>query len=416
METHEHERIDTHLTNDDVTKHTSSLWKYIQVPQDEPEPHEEYVTKTIKFSCAQIVGARVRGKKHKHEGTNCDDWFEIDHVDDWGLITVSDGAGSKQYSRIGAKESCRVSINYMRQAFEDIKTKDASVMEDIILPFENEKFTVACGKLAKIVQESILKAYQALENIYLLHKDDVLYTKSLNRELVLNDFSGTLLVAVIIPVLINENRECLVISCQIGDGALAIIDENEPYETALKLVGEADSGSFSGETEFLTTPNMKQLDTLMQRTKIARKPITHLLVMTDGVADDYFPNNPELLRLYLDLRLNTILRKDKQSEVAISKENIDIIKMIPNPEVYNWINDPSVSISVQYANKIIEKTGLDLKALWDNKDIIHIAANQLSGTLLSNEENKEERLKIWLDNYVQRGSFDDRTLVIYQME
>lgn len=416
METHGHEQIDTHLTNDDVTKHTASLWKYVQVPQDEPEPHDEYSTKMLKLSCGQIIGARVRGKKHKHEGTNCDDWFEIDHMDDWALITVSDGAGSKKYSRIGAKESCKASIKYMRQAFEDIKAKDLPIMQDILLPFEDEKFTAACSKLAKVVQDSILKAYEAVENIFLLRKDDALYTKPLNRELVLNDFSGTLLVAVAIPVVVNSKKECLVISCQIGDGALAIIDKNEPFETALKIIGEADSGSFSGETEFLTASSMKQIDTLMQRTKIARRPITHLLVMTDGVADDYFPSNPELLRLYLDLKLNTILKINKKSKVSASKENIDIIKMIPYPEVYSWINDPSVSISLQYVNKIIEKTGLDLKTLWNKKDIISIASSQLSDTLLSKEEKADEKLKIWLDNYVQRGSFDDRTLVIFQME
>ena len=29
--------------------------------------------------------------------------------------------------------------------------------------------------------------------------------------------------------------------------------------------------------------------------------------------------------------------------------------------------------------------------------------------------NKAEKLKIWLDNYVERGSFDDRTLVIVKL-
>lgn len=432
METHEHEQKEvpltsedavpsqteevTPLSNDEVTRHTASLWKYHQVPKTEPEPHEEYDTKVIRLPCSKIVGARVRGKKHKHEGTNCDDWFEIDHVNDWGLIAVSDGAGSKKYSRIGAKESCKASINYMRKAFKDIMEKDASIMKDILLPFEDEKFTRACRKLVKIVQDSILKAYEAIENIYLIRKDDVLYTKSLNRTLVLNDFASTLLVAVVIPVVIQSKRECLVISCQIGDGALALIDEKEPFETALKIIGEADSGSFSGETEFLTTPAMKQIDTLMQRTKIARRKISHLMVMTDGVADDYFPNNPELLRLYFDLQLNGILKSSKQAKMAMSKENIDLIKMIPEPEVYNWVNDPSVSVAVQYTSKIMEKTGLDLETLWNNKDIIRMAFYQLDGTLIASEEREEEKLKIWLDNYVQRGSFDDRTLVIFHME
>ena len=98
------------LTNKEVTDHTASLWKYLPIPTDEPEPAPEYLQCDTTLPGGRVIAARVRGKKHKHEGTNCDDWFEIANVDDVTFIAVSDGAGSKKFSRIGARESCKASV------------------------------------------------------------------------------------------------------------------------------------------------------------------------------------------------------------------------------------------------------------------------------------------------------------------
>lgn len=73
---------------------TSALWQYLPLP-DGLDRHEEYAAASLEAVSEQLVfGARVRGRKHKHEGTNCDDWFEFDTVGDWTLMAVSDGAGS----------------------------------------------------------------------------------------------------------------------------------------------------------------------------------------------------------------------------------------------------------------------------------------------------------------------------------
>ncbi len=53
-----------------------------------------------------MLAARIRGKKHKHEGTNCDDWFEVRLAGRWTVIAVADGAGSRKFSRLGARASC----------------------------------------------------------------------------------------------------------------------------------------------------------------------------------------------------------------------------------------------------------------------------------------------------------------------
>ncbi len=60
----------------------------------------------------------------------------------------------------------------------------------------------------------------------------------------------------------------------------------------------------------------------------------------------------------------------------------------------------------------MSETGTDLRGLWENRfgDIIRSAS--LESFHISNGGGKEERLSVWLDNYVERGSFDDRTLLV----
>ena len=73
------------------------------------------------------------------------------------------------------------------------------------------------------------------------------------------------------------------------------------------------------------------------------------MVMTDGVADDYFPPDPELLRLYEDLKSNGVLPGEQDATEEAGETN---------------------------------------------------AASAADVKLLN-----------WLDSYYVRGSFDDRTLV-----
>ena len=91
-----------------------SAWKYKPLPADEPDPHEESQTLSLPVGDGwTVTGARVRGKKHKHEGTHCDDWFEARQSGSWVIIAVSDGAGSSKFSRIGARASCQAAVDFL---------------------------------------------------------------------------------------------------------------------------------------------------------------------------------------------------------------------------------------------------------------------------------------------------------------
>ncbi len=398
------------LSNEEVTGYTASLWKYLPVPVDEPEPAPEYINGMVDYPRSKIIAARVRGKKHKHEGTNCDDWYEVANYEDVTFIAVSDGAGSKKFSRIGSRVSCKVAIGYMVSHFEKLFSSQPKLRTDLKLPISDPKCMEACTKVAKIVQEAVVQAREAVEAAFYSRKMDTAYKEILGRELRLTDFSGTLLLTVLIPV--SDDKEHLVFSCQIGDGMIALVNTNAGFENSVKLMGVADSGDFSGETDFLTSPQMKNMEKLQLRTKISRTSMDTVMVMSDGVSDDYYPNETQMSRLYFDLVVNGILDMDSTptSMATLTQEQVKLIRHIPDPQIYPWVNDQTIKIPIQYTKRILESTGLTLEDLWNDRIIINLARLEMVDE--QGPSDPSEKLKVWLDNYVERGSFDDRTLVV----
>lgn len=393
------------LPDEAVTRHTTTLWKYRPVPAEEPEPFPECLSRETEIPEGRVIAARVRGKKHKHEGTNCDDWFEIASAGEAAVIAVSDGAGSKKFSRIGARDACRAAAGYLSCALAE--ALEGELAGDVRLPLADARCQTACGVLAGIVQQAVQKAYEAVEAACYTRAADPVYTAALGRRPAVKDFAGTLLLAALLPV----GGERLVISCQVGDGIIALLNTAAPFDTSLRLMGEADSGSFSGETEFLTSESMRTLDALQSRTRIFRGAADCLLVMTDGVADDYFPFEPGLYRLYFDLVANGILpgRGPALSLSGLSQQQVRLFKKLPDSLGYPWINDPSVEIALHYTERICQTAGLSLRELWEDETPLLLSRLELDGRIEA--ASPAERLKIWLDNYVVRGSFDDRTLV-----
>lgn len=405
---------DTPLGTADITKQTASMWKYNPIATDIPEPYPEYLCQYKALPGGTLLGARVRGKKHKHDGTNSDDWFVFDEARGWAVIAVSDGAGSRKLSRIGARVSCMAAVSYVKQALQFLQNTTPDFAETLALPKDAPLFSDACAQLAHIVQQGVLAAADAVQDAFVKRSTDRHHAQFLGRAPLLTDFSATLLLTVAIPVDVAGKKEHVLVSCQIGDGMIAAVCENVPFERALCLLGEADSGRYAGETAFLTSKKIGDQEALMRRTKIARREISAVLVMTDGVADDYYPNAPQLLRLYLDLQVNGILGNFAFYELCNFSKNLQWIKKVPEPLAYPWVNEPSMGFALQYAKYVLEKTGLTLAELWQNKDVLYAAFLHTYGAENNSGCAQEKLLEIWLDNYTERGSFDDRTLVIYK--
>ena len=397
------------LTDNDVTAHTAAMWKYNPVPEI-PEPYPESICGADHSDDFEITAASVRGKKHKHDGSNRDDSFSFAFVDKAVIAVVSDGAGSKAFSRIGAKCACEAVIKYIKAGLASLKRNYPDYAEILGKPLDSPEFGGVCSEIAGILRDSYSEAFAAVETACEKRKACPEFTEAVGREIDIKDFSCTLLTSLTIPVDTENGREYFTAAIQLGDGIIASVDENAPAENALALLGAADSGSFAGETEFLTSEPMRSQDSLMARTKVRRGKMTSLMLMTDGVADDYYPNDPQILRLLLDLRMNGIIPiaggKNTPAEIPDEK--------IPEPVAYPWVNDSDVKYALQYAKNVISSCGMTLEQLWESREIQEKASLAAFG--ISHESKSEEMLKIWLDNYIERGSFDDRTLAVINVK
>lgn len=426
------------IVDDDETEPIpQAQWQYNPITDQNLDLHKDSSAKAQPgVNGFKLMGARVRGKTHKHAGTNCDDWFEFSSSGHWNIIAVSDGAGSKKFSRVGAKASCIAAVDHLSKSLKDIQlTKE--ILVDSIARSETGKFkNLDVEAVQTNLHEAMHKAYQAVEQAAKSRQRMMDYVESVNppdtplsqaKDLTIADLSATLLLVVQTVITYEEKEYSFMLTCQIGDGMLASISRAQNGGITGTDLGVPDSGKYAGQTDFITSKNKLEKENLVQKTIPHFTPLKALMVMTDGVADDYFPATPGIQRLYGDLLLNDILEFPHAAEqeilTALETTNIHTIKgieearsefqstftrLVPQEESRKEVTVASFQKYAQQLNKeeceVLNSNALltagllpQLK-LWGEDD----------GSVLS----PEERLRLWLDSYTVKGSFDDRTLVI----
>ena len=75
------------LSDRDVTAHTAAMWKYNPIPEI-PEPYPESISRFASSGEFSVTAASVRGKKHKHDGSNRDDSFAFEIIDGMAVAAV----------------------------------------------------------------------------------------------------------------------------------------------------------------------------------------------------------------------------------------------------------------------------------------------------------------------------------------
>ena len=429
--------------SNEVTRNVDSLetipnpvippWQYHPIPDKdtEPEPHLEFDYKSDQSpEGLKLIGARVRGKMHKHQGTNCDDWFEFSTCGQWTVIAVSDGAGSKKFSRIGAKVSCKKAVESLKNSLNSCQIQERDRKEDLNINLELDQNLMFIGKDFKSVQEYLYKAFNDAYNEvekkanYLKNFRD--YTKAVGKkELDIKDLSATLLIAVHTKIKVENSSYDFVLTCQVGDGILAAISQ----ENTLQLLGKPDIGEHGGQTDFLTSKSKLSTPNLVQKTFAFAGNLKALMIMTDGVADDYFPNDPGMLELYGDLILNKVINIPNidsqeierqlqdtsfktQDEVRRNQSKFqDEIERILRPDP-----DEHKTVSIRSIAKYAEQLGKSIKEVVASPGLLNAGILAQERSPECEEMPSEEKLKIWLDSYYRRGSFDDRTLVVLYRE
>lgn len=393
------------LTDREVMEHTASIWQYNPIKDNGIEMHTEYHAKHTETDLGEIIAARARGKKHKHDGSNCDDWFETAVTDGCFIAVAADGAGSKNLSRIGARICCEGAVEYLKHRLAKLFRDEPDLKSALSADMSEPCFMDACGKIAPMVQNAAREAFDSVINHLKAIYNDSTYNEALGRKPTLGDFSSTYLAAIVIPLEIDGERQCFTVTAQIGDGCICAINTRADADSCLKLLGEADSGAFSGETDFLSEKTVDG-NVIAGKTRISRGKSDIIMLMTDGVADDYFPAAPMAKRLYLDLCLNGILPMEGDASVAEQ----------PEPIRFRSVTMSQRSVELQYAKQLINDKDGDnaIDMLWEKRASLKCHSLEAYGISLG--EMPQERLLTWLDNYNERGSFDDRTLVIINLK
>lgn len=392
-----------HLSDREVMEHTASIWQYKSIVDDGTEQHSEYHEKRIKAPFAEIIGARVRGKKHKHDGTNCDDFFETALTEDCAISVVCDGAGSRTLSRIGARVCAETAAGFLKSSLTELFKNESGLKAKLSADMNAPEFMEGCGMIAALVRDSAREAFTAQQNELKKLSADEKYTKALGRPAAISDLSATFLAAVAVPLNINGSRQTLTVSVQIGDGCICTIDSEANAENCLRLMGEADSGKFSGETDFISEKNIVP-EVIGGKTRVGRSSADIIMLMTDGVADDYFPAQPMMKRLYLDLCLNGIL--PMAGEITAGED--------PAPIRYRSVSMSQQSVALQYAKQLLNPNDPNaMNALWDKRGMLR--CHSLEAFRMNIGDSPEERLRVWLDNYNERGSFDDRAITVIRL-
>lgn len=264
-----------------------SLWRNIPTDLNIPYYKTEYDCEYIKveadstgLSKKDLVAASKRGRSHAQEGTARDDDFRIYHCDnsDWYIIAVADGAGSAKFSRKGSEVACTTVLDHCKNLLKS-NPQFESAISDYQSDKENkEKRTELTRHVIDIVYKGALKAHEAIKRV-----------ASVNGEATLKDFATTLMFA----ICKRFDFGWFIASFWVGDGAICIFDSNN--HTA-KLLGTPDEGEFSGQTRFITMPDIfRDPEVVSKRLRMAIVPdFTALFLMSDGVSDPMFETDLNL--------------------------------------------------------------------------------------------------------------------------
>jgi hypothetical protein len=269
-----------------------SLWIEQEPDPESLFPKSHTAHSELFYQGKSVLGASKRGRSHAKDAKFRDDHFEImvDEASDWLAITVSDGAGSAKYSREGSKIFCQT---VLAEIFFGEKRTHLEAVSRIIEEggFESQEKEIK-KELYYLIGNALWKSYKEVEE-----------AAKLNAAVV-KDFSCTFLISLVKRV----QDAWIIIGFWVGDGGIGIyFEDKEPI-----ILGNPDSGEFSGQTRFITMPEiLNNSEEIFGRIKLARvADFKGLALMTDGISDAWFHTDSNLFKkdkwdeLWLDIHKN----------------------------------------------------------------------------------------------------------------
>lgn len=247
-----------------------SLWQDLPSDPDAPFAKPDSAEDLQDTALGRLLAARVRGRSHAHVGSYCDDDYRLASHDASGvhLIIVADGAGSASHARYGSQ----LAVNAVADTI-------LALLNDPGKP--HHKLAHADSATRKQIADNLIA--NALHAAVSAHK-----TAAQQAGIAEKALSCTLLIALTLPL---AGGGWYSAGYQVGDGAAALW---HPENGALHLLGVADSGAYSGETQFLTAAQLQPDDIQRRIRTIETAAAPTVILMTDGVSDPKFETDAAL--------------------------------------------------------------------------------------------------------------------------
>jgi hypothetical protein len=246
-----------------------SLWKDLPSNAEGPYAKPDNTHETTSFLGHTLIASSKRGRSHANKGSFRDDDYAYATLNNgWGIIAISDGAGSATYSRQGSLLACQAVIDY----FTANPIDEEKLLEEAISAYPNDK-----SIKTKLLDIAFQKLSVAAKKAHTTIED---FAASTNTTLA--DFHATLAF-----VLVKQfPTGYAFLSFAVGDCPMVLIDQSFEWVKPLNVL---DVGEYGGGTRFVTMPDIFNKENFRDRFNFEfTTECPYLVLMTDGIYDPKF--------------------------------------------------------------------------------------------------------------------------------
>ncbi|NII29658.1 protein phosphatase 2C domain-containing protein [Pseudoflavitalea sp. X16] len=280
-----------------------SLWTEEEPPPEAPyqKPHTE--TKRLADGGRTIIAASKRGRSHAREAKFREDDVDAIYRADtgWYVVTVADGAGSAKFSREGSRIATDTVTEHLSLSATSSKLDE---LEALIAQWEINPDDAN----RKAIGDTL---YNTLGNaVFLAYKNIAKEAES--KQNAVKDYATTLLAT----VCRQYGNKWFIGAFWVGDGGVGIYKKGE----APKILGETDSGEYSGQTRFLTMQEIFEASAFYKRIRFELvDDFDAMVLMTDGITDAWFHTDANLFKaekwdqLFAEIQKEVTLTRDNEN-------------------------------------------------------------------------------------------------------
>lgn len=276
-----------------VNANPKAMWRDLPSDSNDIYWRPDQRCDSLQGPALRMIAASKRGRSHAHVGSFRDDDYAIAAMPEagWHIGIVADGAGSARYSRKGAAIICEEARNTLQSVLTGERSAaiDQAAQAYQLARRAQKQDPALISTLWQTLRNALYgavgnAAYYAAKGIM----DESVRHKEQQPDAAFKDYSSTALIA----ICKRYDFGTLCAAYWVGDGAVGIYR----HDQGITLLGEVDSGEFSGQTRFLESAEVTQ-EALIKRTRFEIvDDMTALILMTDGVSDPKFETEARLSR------------------------------------------------------------------------------------------------------------------------